>query len=138
MALGLPIKIVVLTIVGMVGLAAMISIIDNSQAVIPKPMHANLKSVSLIILSDFSETDVINFSIEVLNSNDGTPVEKASVALLGLSASSINLTDKNGETLLRFHKQDFEMDANEGYLKLDVRKTGFKVYDNDYAVKIVK
>ena len=138
MALGLPIKIVVLTIVGMVGLAAMISIIDNSQAVIPKPMHANLKSMSLIILSDFSETDVINFSIEVLNSNDGTPVEKASVALLGLSASSINLTDKNGETMLRFHKQDFEMDANEGYLKLDVRKTGFKVYDNDYAVKIVK
>ena len=138
MAIGLPVKMVVLTIVGMAGLAAMIPVINSSQDTIPKPMHANLKSVSLIILSDFSETDVINFSIEVLNSNDGTPVEKASVALLGLSASSINLTDKNGETLLRFHKQDFEMDANEGYLKLDVRKTGFKVYDNDYAVKIVK
>jgi len=103
MALGLPIKIVVLTIVGMVGLAAMISILDNSQAAIPKPMHANINSGSLIILSDFSDTDIIKVSIAVVNSKDGTPVEKASVALSGLNAVSLNITDREGSTFLNFN-----------------------------------
>ena len=138
MALGLPLKIVVLTIVGMVGLAAMISIIDNSQAVIPKPMHANINSGNLIILSDFSDTDIIKVSIEVVNSKDGTPVEKASVALSGLNAVSLNITAREGSTFLNFNKNDFNMDTNEGYLKLNVRATGFLDYTNEYAVKIVK
>ena len=138
MALGLPIKIVVLTIVGMVGLAAMISIIDNSQAVIPKPMHANLNSGSLTILSNFSDTDSITVPIEVVNSKDGTPVEKASVALSGLNAVSLNVTDREGSTFLNFNKNDFNMDMNEGYLRLNVKATGFLDYTNEYAVKIVK
>ena len=138
MALGLPIKIVVLTIVGMVGLAAMISIIDNSQAVIPKPMHANLNSGSLTILSNFSDTDSITVPIEVVNSKDGTPVEKASVALSGLNAFSVNITDREGSTVLNFNKNDFNLDTNEGYLRLNVKATGFLDYTNEYAVKIVK
>ncbi len=138
MALGLPIKIVVLTIVGMVGLAAMISILDNSQAAIPKPMHANIIRGSLIILSNFSDTDIVRVQIEVVNSKDGTPVEKASVALSGLNAGSLNITDREGSTFLNFNKNDFNMDTNEGYLSLNVKATGFLDYTNEYAVKIVK
>lgn len=135
MALGLPIKMVVLTIVGMVGLAAMLGIIYSSESAMPKPMHANVKSNNLIILSD---TPNITIPIEVINSKDGTPVEKASVVLFGLNATAINITNSTGETILTFNKTDFDMDASEGYLELNVKATGFLDYKNEYAVKIVK
>ncbi len=137
MALGLPIKMVALTIVGMAGLAAMIGIINSSQDIIPKPMHANIKIGNLIILQNLSDNDTIEIPIEVICSKDGTPVKKANVALFGLKAASINLTDSDGKTMLTFNKRDFDIDANEGYLRLDVRATGFNEYINEYAVKII-
>ncbi len=136
MALGLPIKMVVLTIVGMIGLAVMLAFIGNSENAIPRPMHATLTNNSLVILSKFN--DSIELNVEVINSNDGTPVEKASVFLSGLDTAEISTTDKNGDTVLRFNKDDFHFDTNEGYLKLDVKAAGYRDYTNEYAVKIVK
>ena len=135
MAIGLPIKMVVLTIVGMVGLAAMLSFISGSEAAIPKPMHANINGGSLIILSNSSP--VIELPVEVINSKDGTPVVKASVALTGMSMAAINVTDGSGDTLLKFNKSDLELRAQEGYLKLSVRAAGFREYENEFAVKVV-
>jgi len=135
MAIGLPIKMVVLTIVGMVGLAAMISFISSSEAAMPKPMHANINGSSLIILS--GSPDVIELPVEVINSKDGTPVAKASVVLAGMSVAAINVTDSRGDTLLIFNKTDLELRAQEGYLKLSVRAAGFREYENEFAVKVV-
>ncbi len=136
MALGLPIKMVVLTIVGMVGLAAMLSFISSSEAAMPKPMHANINGNSLIILSESPAT--IELPVEVINSKDGTPVVKASVALTGMSVASINVTDSKGDTLLKFNKDDLELKAQEGYLKLTVSAAGFREYENEFAVKVVR
>ncbi len=135
MALGLPVKMVVLTIVGMVGLAAMLVFINNSEAAMPKPMHANINGSSLIILSESLE--IIELPVEVINSKDGTPVVKASVALTGMSAAAINVTDSRGDTVLKFNKSDFEFKTHEGYLKLTVRAAGFREYENEFAVKVV-
>ena len=135
MAIGLPIKMVVLTIVGMVGLAAILAVISNSEAAMPKPMHANIKGGSLIILSASSE--IIELPVEVINSKDGTLVVKASVALTGMSAVVINVTDSKGDTLLKFNKSDLELRTQEGYLKLTVRAAGFREYENEFAVKVV-
>ncbi len=135
MAIGLPIKMVVLTIVGMVGLAAILAVISNSEAAMPKPMHANINGGSLIILSE--SPDLIELPVEVINSKDGTPVEKASAALTGMSAVAINITDSRGDTVLKFNKGDLELTAQEGYLKLTVRAAGFREYENEFAVKVV-
>ena len=135
MAIGLPIKMVVLTIVGMVGLAAMISFISSSEAGMPKPMHANINGSSLIILSECPA--VIELPVEVINSKDGTPVAKANIALTGMSLAAINVTDSGGDTLLKFNKSDLELKAQEGYLKLSVRAAGFREYENEFAVKVV-
>jgi len=135
MAIGLPIKMVVLTIVGMVGLAAIIAVISSSEASIPKPMHANIKAGSLIILSE--SPDLIELPVEVINSKDGAPVEKASVTLSGMSAVAIDITDSSGDTVLKFNKNDLELKTQEGYLKLTVRAAGFREYENEFAVKVV-
>jgi len=135
MALGLPIKMVVLTIVGMVGLAAMLVFISNGEAALPKPMHANINGGSLIILS--ASPEIIELRVDVINSKYGTPVEKASVALSGMSAVAINITDLSGETVLIFNKSELELKTQEGYLNLVVRASGFREYENEFAVKVV-
>ncbi|MCE8427322.1 MAG: hypothetical protein J5U19_02870 [Candidatus Methanoperedens sp.] len=134
MATGLPIKIVVLTIVGMVGLGAMLMLINNSENIMPRPMHADIYGNELVILP--TSPDVIEWKIEVLAS--GAPVEKASVVLSGLEAAAINRTDTKGETLISLNKTDLVLDASEGYLKLEVKAPGFQDYSNDNAIKIVK
>ena len=135
MALGLPIKMVVLTIVGMVGLAAILAVISNSEAAMPKPMHANINGSGLVILSE--SPDVIELPVEVVNSKDGTPVVKASVALSGMSAVAINITDSSGDTVMKFNKNDLELKTQEGYMSLVVRSPGFRDYENEFAVKVV-
>jgi hypothetical protein len=138
MAIGLPIKMVVLTIVGMAGLAAMLVIIDDGQRAIPGSIHVDVKSDNLIILSAFNDTDNIDVKVKVINSIDGTPVRKASSVLSGEGTSAVNITDENGITILRFKKTDFDMDTGEGYLNLEIKAKGFQYYTNDFAVKLVK
>ena len=138
MAIGLPIKMVVLTIVGMAGLAAMLAIIDNGQSAIPGSIHADVKSGNLIILSAFNDTESIDVKVEVINSIDGTPVRRASSVLSGEGTSAVNITDENGITILRFEKSDFDMDTGEGYLNLKVKANGFQEYSNEFAVKLIK
>ncbi|CAG0976195.1 MAG: hypothetical protein OIN86_07840 [Candidatus Methanoperedens sp.] len=138
MAIGIPIKIVVLTIVGMAGLAAMLAFIDNGEGSIPKPIHADVKSSNLIILSAFNDTDDIDMAVEVMDSIKGTHLKKASVVLSGLGAASANLTNDNGHTILRFKKTDFDLKEGEGYLRLDVKANGFQDYASEFVIKIVK
>ncbi|VVB93433.1 Uncharacterised protein [uncultured archaeon] len=138
MAGGLPIKIVVLTIVGLAGLAAMLAVINGSESAIPKAMHADVKSNNLIVLSKIDDNESIEFEIEVLNSKDGSPVEKARAALSGMEALAINMTGNDGMTILRFQKSDFYMDTNEVYLRLEVKASGFQDYVSEYAIKIVR
>jgi hypothetical protein len=136
MALGLPIKLVVLTIVGMAGLAAMLDFITASERAIPEPMHAVVERGEIIILSESNTT--VKISVAVMNSRDGTPVNKASVALSGLKAAAVNITDNEGKALLMFNKTDFDLKGNEGYLALNVKAGGFQDYTSEFAVKIVR
>jgi len=126
---------VVLTIVGMVGLAGIIALISNSESAMPKPMHANINGDSMIILS--ASSDIIELPVDVINSKDGSPVVKASVVLSGLNIVALNISNINGTALLRFNKNDLELKAYEGYLRLEVRAGGFQEYINDYAVEAV-
>lgn len=138
MAIGIPIKMVVLTIVGMAGLAAMLAIIDSGQSAIPGSMHADVKSGNLILLSAFNDTDSIDVKVGVINSIDGTPVRKASSVLCGEGTCVVNITDDTGTTILRFRKTDLAMDTGEGYLDIEVKANGFQDYSNEYAVKLVR
>lgn len=137
MAIGIPIKMVVLTIVGMAGLASMIVIIQNGENAMPEPMHADVMSGNIIVLSDFNDTYDINMAVRVIDSTKGEHIQKASVVLSGMGTAAVNITDNNGYSILRFNKTDFDLKDIEGYLRLDVKASGFQDYSNEYAVKIV-
>ena len=137
MAIGIPIKMVVLTIVGMAGLASMIVIIQNGDNAMPEPLHAYVISGNIIVLSDFNDTYNINMTVRVIDSVDGASIGKASVVLSGMGTAAVNITNNEGYSILRFNKTDFDQKDIEGYLRLDVKASGFQDYSNEYAVKIV-
>ncbi len=138
MAIGIPVKMVVLTIVGMAGLGAMFTIIDSSEHTIPKQMHADIKSSNFISLSAFNETADIEILVEVFDSRDAKPLKRASVILAGMGTAAVNVTDRSGCALLRFKKTEFDLMVREGFLKLDIKADGFQDYSNEYALKIVR
>jgi len=83
---------VVLTIVGMVGLAAMLSFISSSESMIPKPCMPNIMAAAW---SFCRIPEIIELPVEVITQRRHTCV-KASVALSGMSTAVINITDSNG------------------------------------------
>ena len=87
-AVGLPIRMVVLTIVGMVGLAAMIMFISD-MIVVPKSMHANIIGIDNSNISSviYANGNIYNITVEVIDVNGG-PVEKATIVLYGLDSAA--------------------------------------------------
>jgi hypothetical protein len=135
-AMGLPMRMVVLTIVGMAGLAAMIMFISDMN-IVPKSMHANIvgidnSSISSVIYTDGS---IRNITVEVIDV-DGAPVEGATVIIFGLQTCASGLSDKDGYTSLIINTSTISV-TGEGYLKLCARAEMFADYQNDYAIKVV-
>lgn len=135
-AIGLPIRMVVLTIVGMVGLAVMIMFISD-MTVVPKSMHANIIGIDNSNISSviYANGSIYNITVEVINV-DGGPVERATVVLYGLDSSTSGLTDGQGQTLISIDTSTIDVTC-EGYLKLSTRSEGFADYQNDFALKVV-
>ena len=134
--MGLPMRMVVLTIVGMAGLAAMIMFIGDINMV-PKSMHADITGI------DNSTTNSVlhvnngtkNVTISVIDV-DGGHVVGATVVFYGLNTSASGITDSNGNALVNIDTASFSV-PGEGYLKLSAKASGFVDYKNDFALKVV-
>jgi hypothetical protein len=135
-ALGLPIRMVVLTIVGTVGLAAMIIFIGD-MSLLPKTMHADIIGIDNSTTSSVLHVNngTKNVTIRVIDI-DGGPVEGATVVFYGLHSSASGMTDSNGNTLVNIDTASL-CGSGEGYLKLSAKASGFVDYQNDFALKVV-
>ncbi len=135
-AMGLPMRMVVLTIVGMAGLAAMVIFIGDLNLV-PKTMHADITGIdnsttSSVLLVNNGTKNVTVCVIDI----DGGPVVGATVVIYGLHASASGMTDSNGNALVNIDTSSFSV-SGEGYLKLSAKASGFVDYQNDFALKVV-
>lgn len=135
-ALGLPMRMVVLTIIGMAGLAAMIIVIGDMN-VVPRSMHGDIIGIENSTTSSllYANSGIKNITIEVMDV-DGDPVEGATVVIFGLDSSFSGQTDEFGRTIITVDTSTFRV-TGEGYLKLGVKAQGFAYYQNDYALKVV-
>lgn len=135
-ALGLPMRMVVLTIIGMAGLAAMIIVIGDMN-VVPRSMHGDIIGIENSTTSSllYANSGIKNITIEVMDV-DGDPVEGATVVIFGLDSSFSGQTDEFGRTIITADTSAFRV-TGEGYLKLGVKAQGFAYYQNDYALKVV-
>ena len=135
-AMGLPMRMVVLTIVGMAGLAAMVIVIGDLNLV-PKTMHADITGIDNSTTSSVLHVNngTKNVTVRVIDI-DGGPVVGATVVVYGLHTSASGMTDSNGNALVNIDTTSFSV-SGEGYLKLSAKASGFVDYKNDFALKVV-
>ncbi len=134
--MGLPMRMVVLTIVGMAGLAAMVIFIGDANLV-PKTMHADItgidNSTTSSVLHANNGTKNVNVHVTDI---EGRPVAGATVVIYGLHTSASGITDSNGNALVNIDTSSFSI-SGEGYLKLSAKAIGFIDYRNEFAMKVV-
>jgi len=135
-AMGLPMRMVVLTIVGMAGLAAMVIVIGDLNLV-PKTMHADITGIDNSTTSSVLHVNngTKNVTVRVIDI-DGGPVVGATVVFYGLHTSASGITDSNGNARVNIDTTSFSV-SGEGYLKLSAKASGFVDYQNDFALKVV-
>lgn len=135
-SMGLPIRMVVLTIVGMAGLAAMVIAIGDINLV-PKTMHADITGIDNSTISSvlLVNNGTKNVTVRVIDI-DGGPVVGATVVIYGLHTSASGISDSNGNALVNIDTASFSV-SGEGYLKLSAKASEFVDYQNDFALKVV-
>lgn len=140
-ALDLPLKMAVLTVVGVAGLAALLSSLP--ACTVPAPLAAEVASV------DGRAGDLLRGNrpaqIAVRVTAKGGPVPDATVVLSGSGpgAAAVNRSDRAGNaTLLLDPSQVWARLAaegqEEGYLKLTATAPGcYQRFESDYGLRLL-
>ncbi|AKB27527.1 hypothetical protein MSSIT_0808 [Methanosarcina siciliae T4/M] len=147
-AMELPINIVVMLVVGMVALAALITIIptptkDMSVFVEGTALEGGSiqQGNSIIVSAAVAENPFAVSAVIKVTDNDGNPVRYANVVLSGLGGAASNTTDINGMTVLTTPENALvrlNPNQNEGTMDLKILADGFYDYERKDAVMIIK
>jgi len=147
-AMELPINIVVMLVVGMVALAALITIIPTptkDMSVFVEGMALEGGSIqqgnSIIVSAAVAENPFAVSAVIKVTDNDGNPVRYANVVLSGLGGAASNTTDINGMTVLTTPENALvrlNPNQNEGTMDLKILADGFYDYERKDAVMIIK
>lgn len=138
---GLPLRIVVLSIVGLAGFYTILSALGSAPAP-PEPMYAtaNISSLSLPSPepSSSGETD-LHLLVKVLDSNS-QGIGEANVIVWSpdKKSASSNVTDSQGKAILNISNPELPPGKAEGYVSVKVMRTGYRDFTNDYFVKVTR
>ncbi len=139
--LGLPIRIVVLTVVGLIGFYAILSAISNAPTP-PKPMYATAK-ISAFSLP-FSEGEIIketNLSLLVkVFDSENRGIGEASVIAWSPDRKKAysGVTDLEGKVTLKISNPELPPGKAEGYIKIKVMREGYRDFTSDYFLKVIR
>ncbi|HIH93533.1 TPA: carboxypeptidase regulatory-like domain-containing protein [Methanosarcina acetivorans] len=144
----LPINIVVMLVVGMVALAALITIIPTptkEMSVFVEGTALGGGSIqqgnSIIVSAAVAENPFAVSALIKVTDNDGNPVRDANVVLSGLGGAASNTTDINGVTVLTTPTNALvrlDPNQNDGTMDLKIIADGFYDYEKKDAIMIIK
>ncbi|AAM04345.1 hypothetical protein [Methanosarcina acetivorans] len=147
-AMELPINIVVMLVVGMVALAALITIIPTptkEMSVFVEGTALGGGSIqqgnSIIVSAAVAENPFAVSALIKVTDNDGNPVRDANVVLSGLGGAASNTTDINGVTVLTTPTNALvrlDPNQNDGTMDLKIIADGFYDYEKKDAIMIIK
>ena len=146
-AIELPINIVVMLVVGMVALAALLSIIPKSKEYLTvdvidiKVNDGAVQEGSIATLRGDGDF-IIKVNLKVYDKNNN-PVEKASVTLNGGGGFGTDQTNSNGEAIILLGdsnstKVTFRPNQQTVQLKLAAKANGFYDYEDINAIQLFK
>lgn len=132
---GLPIRIVVLSIVGFIGFCAILSAISEAPKP-PESMYA-VSNISTFSLNSGGTESSFSLQISVLDR------EKRGVAEANVIAWSPDrkkaysgITDSNGNVVIRISNPELPPGKAEGYISIKVMRSGYSDFNEKYFVKI--
>ncbi len=132
---GLPIRIVVLSIVGFIGFCAILSAISEA----PKPPESlyAVSNISTFSLNSGGTESSFSLEISVLDR------EKRGVAEANVIAWSPDrkkaysgITDSDGNVVIRISNPELPLGKAEGYISIKVMRSGYSDFNEEYFVKI--
>jgi len=134
---GLPIRIVVLSIVGFVGFYAILSALATAPAP-DEPMYATA-NISTLSLSSGEEEASISMQISVFD-REKRGIGEANVIVWSPDRKKAysGITDSNGNVVIKISNPELPPGKAEGYVAVKVMKTGYRDFDNDYFVKVIR
>ena len=135
-SVGLPMRMVVLTIIGLIGFAAIVASISNAPAA-PRPMYAVANVSSFTLPNGSGDTPPLLLTIF---DNDDNSIGGANVVVWGPSRSTATggITNSDGEVVVQIANISLPVGKQEGYLSVKVMADGYLDYSDGYLVKVVK
>jgi hypothetical protein len=135
-SMGLPIRIVVLTIIGMIGIYTILSAVTSTPFV-PDTMFASSNCSSLNLTNGTGDSP--HLTVNVFD-NDGRPIGDANIIVWGPSREKVagGITNADGEFEYRLLNISLPQGKTEGYLSVKVMQEGYLDYSNDYFLKVKK
>jgi hypothetical protein len=138
--IGLPMRITVLSIVGLVGFYTILSALNSAPTPL-EPMFAtsNISTFSLPS-QGFGEKEVhFDVLIKVIDGNS-RGIEKANVIIRSPDRKNAysGVTDSRGNVIIKVSNPQLPAGKAEGYLSVKVMREGFKDFAGDYFIKIIR
>jgi len=132
--IGLPLRLTASLIIGITALSIILSFILNPCLFAGK-MIVNIEPM---INSIPSGSDEHEFSITVtITDKDGYSVKDASVLIKGLGDAASDITDPNGEVIIKI-KPRLEEGVQEGYLDILVKAGCMEEFQEENIIKIIR
>jgi len=131
--LGLPLRLTVSLIIGIIALAAIVSFISR-PCLFPENMIVSINP--LITSIPLGNSTVVRF-IFFVNDSLSHPIQGAVVILKGLGGVGSNITDNQGKTLIQIQVEIPE-GSLEGYLDVQVKATCHNPFSQSEMIKIIK
>jgi len=131
--LGLPMRLTVSIIIGIIALTAILSYILN-PCLFPNKMIVSIDP----IVNTISGDDPVDLDITVyVNERDGHPIKDANVIIEGLGEIKSGSTDENGKTIIPITVK-LENGINEGYLDVSVKAPCHETFSQQDMIKIAR
>ncbi len=139
--IGLPIRIVVLSVVGLVGFYAILSALSNAPTP-PEPMYATANISAFSLPSPDAETEKetnLSLLVKVLDRNNRGIGEANVIAWSPDRKKAYSgVTDPNGNVTIRISKPELPPGKAEGYIAIKVMRTGYRDFTSDYFLKVIR
>lgn len=141
---GLPVRLIVVLVVGVIALAAMVAAVNGFKP--QKALSATVYQVSgkdgnMLMVPKAGSGPVEHewtCRVKVVDAG-GNPVEGASVIVHGLSGAGSDVTDRYGVAYLqKTNNVNLNSNQNSGYMTLEVSAPGYNTFRNENAIAVVR
>jgi hypothetical protein len=141
---GLPVRLIVVLVVGVIALAAMVAAMNGfkpQKTLSATITEVNSKQGNLLRVQSSDEGSMNKtWSCTVKVTDDkGNPISGASVIIHGMGGAGSDVTNDEGSAFVD-NTNSIELNANQdsGYLTMEVSASGYYTYKNENALAVIR